>query len=188
MTIEIGYFFKDVCGATSNSWAGKLFTNVLYTALLISVIVLLIICFAYPAKRNTPIYVTFRLIFYVYVAVLAVLAVQHRIVEINLEDKYESRINKDVVGAIRGGGGAELFGDGSRVNIKPKYKHKPDNEQDIDAEDSKEGDDEDPEAVLNYVLRNERKEPDTEARYGGIKSNVKVAGASVEDMLMELGV
>jgi hypothetical protein len=183
MTIEIGYFFRDVCGATSNSWAGKLFTNVLYTALLISVIVLLIICFAYPAKRNTPIYVTFRLIFYVYVAVLAVLAIQHRIVEINLEDKYGSQINKDVVGAIRGG--AELFGDGKHVNIKPNYKAKSEGKE-LEEEDVG-GGDEDPETVLNYVLSKENNKH-TEQRYGGAESNVKVAGASVEDMLRELGV
>jgi hypothetical protein len=188
MTIEIGYFFNDVCNATSNSWAGTLFTNIIYTSILLSLIILIIICFTYPAKKNTPMYMTFRLIFYIFIVVMAILAIQERITENRMERKYESKMKNDVMDAIKGGGINGIINDANSVKIMPKYKPVVDEpEQAAPSKPVDELDKYDSEEILDYVLKSEIVEKKQEVQKEH-HDQIKVVGASVEDMLNELGV
>lgn len=194
MTIEIGYFFNDVCGATSNSWAGIVFSNIIYTSILVAILILIIICFTYPTKKGTPMYITFKLMFYVFAVVLGVLAVYERLTETRLENKYSSKMNKEIMQAIRGGSINEVIGS-NHVKISPKYKeempkesYREDNlgRNDIINEDS--------EKILSHVLNGDTQfggdlgDYKKQEMHSDYSDTIKVAGASVEDMLTELGV
>ena len=220
MTIEIGYFFNDICGSTSNSWFGKIFTNVIYVSILISVLILLILICLYPVKKGTPIYSMFRVVFYVFVVVILIQSVHHRIIEANIEEKFGSRMNKEILSAIKGGDITTLLGAGGKIDIKPKYM-KPHNdggensknEGNVPNDENYEGRSEfieSDEAILNHILGsanqfkknkstdNVEEEGADGSKYNGndydgeesdsVSPRVKVSGASVEDMLAELGV
>lgn len=185
MTVELGYFFNDICGTTSNSWAGILFSNILYTSILLALIILLIICFTYPAKKNTPFYITMRLIFYVFVSVIGILAIHHRIIEAKLEDEYSSKMNKEILETVRGGNLSTMLG-GTNIKIAPKYKppveehHQPRREHHVECEM-------DSEEILDHVLKQGNFEMSKEEEPDIIDDHIKVVGSSVEDMLAEIG-
>lgn len=193
MTIEIGYFFNDVCGATSNSWAGIVFSNILYTSILVSILILIIICFTYPIKKGTPMYITFKLMFYVFVVVLGVLAIYERITEARLENKYSSKMNNEIMQAIRGGSINEVIGS-NHVKISPKYKEAPSYRADnLGRVGGRDITNEDSEKILSHVLNGDTTfggdyQKQEEQKPENHTDGIKVAGASVEDMLTELGV
>lgn len=193
MTIELGYFFNDICGSTTDSWFGKLFTNVIYTSILVALIILLILFFTYPTKKGTPMYTTFRVVFYIFVAVLLIQAVQQRIIESKIEDKFSSRINKEVLGGIKGGDITNVLDATNKVKIVPKYKEPPTkngfNDKDLDHEDG--GKEPTDEQILAHVLGAAEKYQADDAHATHEENEpaqIKVSGASVEDMLRDLGV
>lgn len=188
MTIELGYFFNDICGSTTDSWFGKLFTNVIYTSILVALIILLILFFTYPTKKGTPMYTTFRVVFYIFVAVLLIQAVQQRIIESKIEDKFSSRINKEVLGGIKGGDITNVLDATNKVKIVPKYKNPQDESNDKDLDHEDEGKEPTDEQILAHVLGAAEKYQADDAHEENEPAQIKVSGASVEDMLRDLGV
>lgn len=195
MTIEIGYFFNDICGSTSDSWFGKLFTNVIYTSILVAIVILIILFFTYPTKKGTPMYTTFRVMFYVFVSVLLIQAVQQRIIESKIEDKFSSRINKDILNAIRGGDISATLDANNKIEIRPKYNAPKSGGNNLNDKehDAEEGDHElTDEQILAHVLgaadKYQSKSVENEEEDEEHHAPIKVAGASVEDMLRDLGV
>lgn len=186
MTIEFGYLFNDVCQTTSNTWFGFLFSNVVYTSILLSLIILIIICFTYPVKKNTPFYITIKLIFYVFIAVLGILAIHNSIIESKLEDSYSSKMNKEILKVV---GGRDdiitLLGPDKNIKIVPKYK--PITNENIYKEVKQPSQEIDSEEILNQVIKRGTSE-EPKDKQENLDNHIKVVGASVDDMLTELGV
>lgn len=133
MTIEIGYFFNDVCDSAYSSHLNFLFSNILYTSILVSVIILITICFTYPCRKGTPLYVTFKLVFYVFILVLGVLAIHQGIMEKKFEEKYSNEINKNLLEVVKGGSINSLFGSGKKIKIDPMFINKKDQSSEFDS-------------------------------------------------------
>jgi uncharacterized protein (UPF0333 family) len=184
MTVEIGYLFNGACDSTSQTWFGKLFSNTLYLSLILSIIILLIITFTYPCKKNTPISITFRLFFYIFLIIIGTLSIHKRIIEVKIEEKNKSTISKDLLTGISGStqdkdiniklGGTEY------IKITPKIKE-------VIQEESHQQEEimtnEDSEKVLEEIIKKGGFELDEPAN----KEQIKVVGASVDEMLSELG-
>ena len=133
MTIEIGYFFNDVCDSAYSSHLNFLFSNILYTSILVSVIILITICFTYPCRKGTPLYVTFKLVFYVFILVLGILAIHQGIMEKKFEEKYSNEINKNLLEVVKGGSINSLFGSGKKIKIDPMFINKKDQISEFDS-------------------------------------------------------
>jgi len=169
--IEIGYFLNDVYNSTYSSNLGVLFSNILYTSLLVSIIILIIICCTYPCKRGTPIYVTFKLVFYVFIFVLGILAIHQGVMEKKFEEKYSNKMNKDLLEAVKGGSINTLFGSGKKVKINPLFVNR---EQNPNTDEDTLNDD-------KCGTSNNLGGDDTS------NNTIKVSATSVEDMLADLG-
>ena len=186
MSIELGYFFNDVCGTTSKSWFGFLFSNIIYTAILLSLIILIIICFTYPVKKNTPLYVTIKLIFYIFIVTLGILAIHNSIIQSKIEDSYSSKMNKDILKVVGGRDNLiSLLGSEKNIKITPKYKS-------LDSEDTNiqigsKSREIDSEEILDQVIKRGNLDSSSN-KQDNLDNNIKVVGASVDDMLAELGV
>jgi hypothetical protein len=156
----------------------------------------------------------FRVVFYVFIIVILIQSVHHRIIEAKIEEKFSSQMNKEILSAVKGGDITTLLGAGGKINIKPKYM-KPHNKEDENStkeynHENSDGGNEfivgSDEEILNHILgaadqyKKENTNSDIEEssddgnshkddghKYGG-SPRVKVSGASVEDMLAELGV
>jgi hypothetical protein len=130
------------------------------------------------------------LIFYVFIVVFGILAIHQRISEAHLEEKYSSKMNKEILDAVRGGSLNAMLGGDKHVKISPKYKEPPNEETDQPADTSRSSvlDEDDSEKILSDILdggpaHHVKEEPREQEHH-----QVKVVGASVEDMLMQLGV
>lgn len=101
MTIEIGHFLGDISNSTySSSGLNSIFGSVLYTSILLSIILLLIICFIYPCKKNTPLWVTFKLMFYIFIGVISILYLHHGVMYHKYEKKVEDKSVKNLINGI----------------------------------------------------------------------------------------
>lgn len=189
MTIEIGYFFNDVCNSTLNSYIGSVFKNVLYASLLLTFLILIIIFFMYPCKKDIPYFVYIRMILYIFGVVLGILSIHNRITEINAEELYSSSINKEIYKTVKGGNNL-VYEPKSHVKISPKYTET--EFQDHYDENKPSLDDIDSEDILEHIISKDRqyeeKNQYTESKEINDEPKIKVVGASVDDMLSNLGV
>ena len=81
MPLEISNILKDSCGwSFSSRGLNSLFCNKFYTALILTIIILILIMNIYPCKKGTPAWITFKLGFYVLMASLAILFIHDGIV------------------------------------------------------------------------------------------------------------
>lgn len=165
MTIEIGYFFNDIYDSAYSSNLRVLFTNIFYTSLIISIIILLIICFTYPCRKGTPLYVTFKLVFYVFIFVLGILVIHQGVMEKSYEEKYNTETNKNILEAVRGGSINSLFGSGKKIKINPFINKNT--------------------STINEELPMEHMQEKEE--YTQENEQTKVSGTTVEEMLNDLG-
>lgn len=135
MTIEIGYFFNDIYSSTYRSSISVMFTNILYLSIMVSTVIILIICATYPARRNTPIYVAFRLVFYIFASVLMIMTVHRGLIEKQFEDKYTDKTNKDVLEFVRGGDNMNsIFGTGKKIKVPLHHTEHGEEEPDEEVE------------------------------------------------------
>lgn len=117
MTIEIGHFLGDISNSTySSSGLNSIFGSVLYTSILLSIVLLLIICFIYPCKKNTPLWVTFKLMFYVFIGVLSILYLHHGALYHKYEKKIEDRSVSNLINGINNPSPAY---EGDRIQVNP---------------------------------------------------------------------
>ena len=169
MAIEVGYFFKQICNTTYGSSIGYIFKNVLYMSIVLSIIILIIICSIYPCKKGTPISTTFKLVFYIFTVNLVLLSAHYGILECQFEEKYSNEINKDLLGAVKGGSLNSLLGAGDKVKITPKINDSVMHNEHI----------EDHNARSSYLSDMPKSED---------ADKIKVKSETVEDMLRELNV
>lgn len=95
MPIEIADTLKDTCGwSFSSRGLNSLFCNRFYTALILTIIILILIMNIYPCKKGTPAWITFKLGFYVLVASLSIIIVHDGIMH-NLYTQRTIKGNDD---------------------------------------------------------------------------------------------
>ncbi len=90
--LEFGSLFDGITNKIyNNATYRNIFTNTIYCALLITVIIMLLISAMYPYKRNTPTWVVMKLGIYIFIATVACLFVFKSFIK----NKYESQMRND---------------------------------------------------------------------------------------------
>lgn len=99
MTIE---FNKLLNSPIHNSWGSieNIFENVIYTGAIFTIIIMIIIACFYPCKNGTPLYITLKTMFYIFVSSLVILFLQKSVIEEKFEQKHKHELNKSIVEAI----------------------------------------------------------------------------------------
>lgn len=195
MTIEIGHFLGDISNSTySSSGLNSIFGSVLYTSILLSIILLLIICFIYPCKKNTPLWVTFKLMFYVFIGVLSVLYLHHGALYHKYEKKIEDRSVSNLINGINNPSPAY---EGDRIQVNPILVtggNETNNASDIKLYSNKYS----PKPFMFPQQSLNRKEPENEItiksdQFGSLKNqngedDIITNDMSTDDMLKAMGV
>lgn len=88
MPLEISNILKDSCGwSFSSRGLNSIFCNKFYTALILTIIILILIMNIYPCKKGTPAWITFKLGFYILMTSLAIIFIHDGILHgINEKD------------------------------------------------------------------------------------------------------
>lgn len=110
MTVEFGVLLKDGCSSVYNAY-GKWFESSILTALIITLIIIVIIMFMYPAKSNACFMSILKMFAYMYLSIFIVLFLHDGIIE---KKKEESKIyNLDDIEV-------NLNKETSKIDIRPE--------------------------------------------------------------------
>ncbi len=127
MPIEISNFFSDINTSMFNIIGlNRIFTSVIYTSLLISVIVMIIVLFLYPYKKSTPSYLFIKSFLYITMAVTIILALHSSFIRTYYRAKSQDTELNSFVDRVGGNNHSE-----DSVPIVPSQVIS-DNQQDID--------------------------------------------------------
>ncbi len=89
MPIEMGTFLGGMTNSVySVTGLNKIFSSVAYTSIILSIIVLLIIMFIYPCKKDTPSWLLLKVLLYVFIINIAILSLHNSIVKNDYKEKY----------------------------------------------------------------------------------------------------
>lgn len=66
----------------------KIFSNVAYTAIILSIIMIIIIMFIYPCKKDTPSWLLLKVLLYVFIVNIALLSLHNSIIKNDYKEKY----------------------------------------------------------------------------------------------------
>jgi hypothetical protein len=94
-----------------------IFSNKLYTSTILTLTVLILIMIIYPCKENTPIWVIFKLGFYILIFSSAWLVLHDIIMRKYIIEKYTREKSNDFVGSI--GGTSNIATNNDNVDISP---------------------------------------------------------------------
>jgi hypothetical protein len=116
MPLEISNLLKDSYGLSfSSRGLNSLFCNKFYTALILTIIILILIMNIYPCKKGTPAWITFKLGFYVLMASLSIIFIHDGIVHgIHEKDIARGETNA-FINALGGGTNPAFTGDNTVV-------------------------------------------------------------------------
>lgn len=133
MAIEINSFFGGICNSIySATGLNYIFSSVLYTSLVLSVIIILMILLLYPAKRGSPAWLILKLFLYILMAITIVFSIHNSFIRNNYKEKYLNNNVSSLMDNIHGGG---LVYGNDKIKVQPNLESYPEdhsNEEDFD--------------------------------------------------------
>jgi hypothetical protein len=114
MTIEINTLLNNVVNKVYGApKSNAVLSSVLYTTLLMSVSVLLIILLIYPTKPNSPVWLLVKTFLYVFMSNAIILILHRNMLKHTYEEKYDK--GSDVLGG-------RMF-ESDKIKVSPKVEY-----------------------------------------------------------------
>lgn len=89
MPIEMSTFLGGMTNSVySVTGFNKIFSSVAYTSIILSVIILIILMFIYPCKKDTPSWILLKVLLYVFIINIAILSLHNSIIKNDYKEKY----------------------------------------------------------------------------------------------------
>lgn len=113
--------FNSFLGGLTNSiysvvGLNHIFSSVLYTSIVLSVLVVLLIIMLYPCKKGTPMWILFKLFLYVLMLIVVVFSIHNSFIKNDYKEKYlKSNVN-NLINNIHGG---HVYGE-EMVKVSPQ--------------------------------------------------------------------
>jgi hypothetical protein len=112
MPIELSNTLKDTCGwSFASPGINNIFCNKVYTAGVLTVIIIILVMIIYPGKAGTPMWVIFKLGFYILLATVGVIFIHDSIVHNISEKKIEGGASDAFINALDGSENVAFAGD-----------------------------------------------------------------------------
>lgn len=104
MPVDIGASTRKVCGtAFGSNFLRYVLLSPVYTSIIISVMLVIIVIVIYPAQRGASGYSLFKVFLYSTITSLLIIYMHNSILKHNLEDKYANGIFSDVMNNVSHG-------------------------------------------------------------------------------------
>jgi uncharacterized membrane protein len=117
MPFELGDSLKNTFNWTFQSRGmNNLFASKFYTTAILTVMVIILIMIIYPAKKNTPPWMLFKLGFYIFIISLGVIVMHDGVVLSAIKEKMGGDESTDFIDGLHGGNVA--FG-GNSITVSP---------------------------------------------------------------------
>jgi hypothetical protein len=121
MPIEINSLFEGAYRSVySSTGLDNVFSNILYTSALLTVIVLVIILFVYPHKHAST-RLIFKVLLYIFAANVVVLALHSNFVKESYKNKYLNKNMSNFIDDIHAYGGNNIYAD-DKIRIQPELQ------------------------------------------------------------------
>jgi hypothetical protein len=116
MAIEINSFFGGICNSIySATGLNHIFSSVLYTSIMLSITIILVIMLLYPGKKGTPVWVIFKLFLYIMMIITVVFSIHNSFIKNNYKEKYLNSNVSDLMDNIHGG---RMYND-EKISVQP---------------------------------------------------------------------
>ena len=120
MSIEINTFFGDIFNSIySATGLNKILRNVLYTSLFLSIIILVVTVTIYPCKKNTPMWIIFKLYIYILIISTIIISIHNNFIKSDFKEKY---LNENVNHLMNNIHGAN-YDQKDKVEVIPDFKN-----------------------------------------------------------------
>lgn len=127
--------FNSIINTINNSiysvpFFNKVLSNVIYTAIILSIIAIIVIICIYPCKSNTSCWVLTRLFIYLIIVNTIILASYQSVITNKYKKKYIDSVSDDFITNINSKSGGTIY---HRENMKvvPKFTHNESNNDDV---------------------------------------------------------
>jgi Ca2+/Na+ antiporter len=101
MPIEIGSVLGGICNKTySITGLNVIFSSIINTAIVLTLITLILIMVIYPCKKNTPMWLLFKLFLYILISIVFVLYLHNSTIKNNYEKKYRNNNLEKFIGGM----------------------------------------------------------------------------------------
>lgn len=135
MSIEINSLFGNITNSIySTTGLNNLFVSIIWTSVILSIIIIIILMFMYPAKKGTPAWILFKIFLYIVAINTIILSVHNSIISNNYKEKYLDKSSDQFISNINKSGGYKLNNDHIKVNPsfdQKEYTYEIKNEKDL---------------------------------------------------------
>jgi glucan phosphoethanolaminetransferase (alkaline phosphatase superfamily) len=119
MPFELSNTFNNTFGMSlSSPGMNRLLCSKFYTSIILTFIIIILIMIIYPCKKGTPIFVTFKLGFYIMICTLSVIFLHDTILRSSFDHNLNNKENNAFVEAIGSSNNIAYYSD--KINIDPK--------------------------------------------------------------------
>ena len=120
MPLELSNALKDTCGwSFSSRGMNNLFCNKFYTSVILTIIIIVLIMVIYPCKKGTPVYITFKLGFYILLATLGIMFIHDSVVHRMYERERMGGQTNAFIEALGGENNVAFANDKVKVEYRP---------------------------------------------------------------------
>lgn len=120
MTIEINSFFGSIYNSFySVTGLNKIFSSVVYTSILISGLIVLLLMFLYPCKKNTPLWILFKIFIYILTIMVFTLSIHNSLVRNRYKSQYQDTSINNMMDTIHGGRNDIVYNN-EKMQVNPK--------------------------------------------------------------------
>ncbi len=106
----MGSFLSNICYSVySTTGLHSVFSSILYTSIILSIIVLLILMFIYPCKKGTPSWILIKIFLYVLSINTIVFAIHNSIIKNNYKEKYLNNNVDTLMQNVYGGNKSPIY-------------------------------------------------------------------------------
>ncbi len=117
MPIEISSFLGGISNSIySITGLNHIFSSVLYTALGLSIVIIIIIMLIYPCKKDTPLWLLFKTFLYIMIVIMMSFSIHSNFIRNNYKEKY---LNNNVSTMMNNTHGGVVYVD-EKVDVRPR--------------------------------------------------------------------
>lgn len=122
MAIEFNTFFGGIKNSVyATAGLNNVFCSIVYTALLLSIIILIILVCIYPCKKNTPPWRLVKVFIYVLIASVVVLALHSSFIKNKYQEAFIEKNADNYIDNIHRYGGSAGIYDNEKIKVTPKF-------------------------------------------------------------------
>ena len=120
MPCDISDSFKGGCQTVFGlKFLNSIFSSTLWTAFLITAVVILLLMILIPVESDTPVWLLFKFMFYTFLSVIGILVVHNGTLSIKDQEEVSGGISKDLENKLENPTDADPVNGSNTVEVKP---------------------------------------------------------------------